>query len=57
MVGYIAASRTGRGGALSTSSFLCSCSAAKIIARSASAVIVKSGLTPTAEGIAAPSHT
>ena len=31
--------------------------AAKIIARSASAVIVNSGLTPTAEGIAAPSHT
>ena len=54
---YIAASRTGRRGVALTSSFLRSCSAAKIIARSARAVIVKSGLTPTAEGTAAPSHT
>ena len=54
---YIAASRTGRGGVVLTSSFLWSCSAAKIIARSARAVIVRSGLTPTDEGIAAPSHT
>jgi hypothetical protein len=54
---YIAASRSGRGGVAWTSSFLLSCCAAKIIARSARAVIVKSGLTPTAEGTAAPSHT
>lgn len=54
---YIAASRAGRGGVASTSSFLCICVAAKIIARSARAVIVKRGLTPIAEGTAAPSHT
>ena len=56
-VAYIAASRSVRAGVVLTSSFLCRCCAAKIIARSARAVIVKSGLTPIADGTAAPSHT